>query len=297
MAARAKEHIMFEGAYTAIVTPFDRNGRVDYGKLRELVERQVVAGIDGIVPVGTTGESPTLDFDEHEKVVEICVEACRKRIKVIAGTGANSTDEALRLTRHAVAAGADGSLQVTPYYNKPNQEGLFRHFSLIADLGLPVVLYNVPGRSGREIEIATVARLAAHPKIAAIKEAGGSVDRVSQIQQVCPLTVLSGDDPLTLPMMAVGAKGVISVASNVIPKPVADLAHHALAGRWNEAQALHRQYYGMFTAIFMDTNPIPVKAAMAMLGLIEETYRLPLCEMSQGLKQKMADCLRQYGLL
>ena len=178
---------MFTGAYTAIVTPFNRNGEVDYGKLRALIAMQIEAGIDGIVPVGTTGESPTVDFAEHDKIIEVTIEACKGKVKVIAGTGANSTDEALRLTNHAKAAGADGTLQVTPYYNKPNQEGLYRHFSTVADLGLPVVLYNVPGRSAREIEIPTIARLAKHPNIVCVKEAGGSVDRVSQILRACSI--------------------------------------------------------------------------------------------------------------
>lgn len=288
---------MFEGAYTAIVTPFNANGSVDYGKLRALIAMQIEAGIDGIVPVGTTGESPTVDFQEHEKIIEVSIEACRGKIKVVAGTGANSTAEALSLTRHALDAGADGTLQVTPYYNKPNQEGLFRHFSAVADLGLPVVLYNVPGRSAREIDVATIARLAQHPKIVAVKEAGGSVDRVSHILRSCRITVLSGDDSLTLPMMAVGASGVISVASNIVPKPVADMVHAAAAGRWEEARRLHLKYHRLFTDIFIDTNPIPIKAAMAMTGLIEETYRLPLCETSAANKKKLAECLREIGLL
>ena len=288
---------MFEGAYTAIVTPFGKDGSVDYGKLRHLIALQIAAGIDGIVPVGTTGESPTLDVGEHERVIEAAVEACRGKIKVIAGTGANSTAEALELTRHALKAGADGTLQVTPYYNKPNQEGLYRHFSAVADLGLPVVLYNVPGRSSREIEVGTIARLAKHPKIVAVKEAGGSVDRVSQILCACSITVVSGDDPLTLPMMSVGGRGVISVASNIVPKPVADLVHAALAGRWDEARALHMKYYRLFTTMFIDTNPVPLKAAMAMVGLIEEVYRLPLCETSEANRRKIADCLKEVGLI
>ncbi len=288
---------MFEGAYTAIVTPFNRDGSVDYGKLRALIDLQIAGGIDGIVPVGTTGESPTLDFPEHEKVIEVTIDACRGRAKVIAGTGANATSEALELTRHALKAGADGTLQVTPYYNKPNQEGLYRHFAAVADLGLPVVLYNVPGRSAREIDVATIARLAKHPKVVAVKEAGGSVDRVSQILRACNMTVLSGDDPLTLPMMAIGAKGVISVASNIAPKPVADMVHAALAGQWDEARRLHLRYHRLFTDLFVDTNPIPVKAAMAMAGLIEEVYRLPLCETSDANKKKIADCLKEVGLL
>ncbi len=288
---------MFTGAYTAIVTPFNTNGTVDYGKLRALIALQIAAGIDGIVPVGTTGESPTVDVDEHEKIIEACIAAGKGKLKIIAGTGANSTAEALVLTRHALNAGADGTLQVTPYYNKPNQEGLYRHFSAVADLGLPVVLYNVPGRSSREIEVSTIARLATHPKIVAVKEAGGSVDRVSQILRACSITVLSGDDPLTLPMMAVGAKGVVSVASNIAPKPVADMVHAAAAGRWDEARALHMKYHRLFTDIFVDTNPIPIKAAMAMTGLIEEVYRLPLCETTAANKKRLAECLREIGLL
>ena len=288
---------MFEGAYTAIVTPFNKDGSVDYGKLRALIALQIEGGIDGIVPVGTTGESPTLDFDEHEKVIETSIEASRGKIKVVAGTGANSTAEALQLTKHALGAGADGTLQVTPYYNKPNQEGLYRHFSAIADLGLPVVLYNVPGRSAREIDIATIVRLARHPKVVAVKEAAGSVDRVSQILRACSMTVLSGDDSLTLPMMAVGASGVISVVSNIAPRPVSDMVHAAQAGQWDKARALHMKYHRLFTDLFIDTNPIPIKAAMAMAGLIEETYRLPLCETSEANRKKIAECLKDVGIL
>ncbi len=288
---------MFEGAYTAIVTPFRKDGHVDFQRFRALIEIQIENGVDGIVPVGTTGESPTLDFEEHERVIETAVEASRGRLKVIAGAGANSTAEALRLTRHAIRAGADATLQVTPYYNKPNQEGLFRHFSTVADLGLPVVLYNVPSRTGREISVETVARLAQHPKITTIKEAGGSVERVSQILRSCDITVLSGDDSLTLPMMAVGARGVISVASNIAPKPVADMVHSALQGHWEKARVLHRTYARLFADLFLDTNPIPIKAAMAMAGLIEEVYRLPLCEMSPALKSRLAECLKEVGLL
>jgi 4-hydroxy-tetrahydrodipicolinate synthase len=288
---------MFTGAYTAIVTPFNKDGSVDYGKLQELIGLQIKAGIDGIVPVGTTGESPTVDVHEHEKIIEVTIAACKGKVKVIAGTGANSTAEALELTRHALNAGADGTLQVTPYYNKPNQEGLYRHFSTVADLGLPVVLYNVPGRSAREIEVSTIARLAKHPKIVCIKEAGGSADRVSQILSACNITVLSGDDSLTLPMMVLGAKGIISVASNIAPKAVADMTHAAAAGRWDEARAIHMKYYRLFTDLFVDTNPIPIKAAMAMTGMIQEVYRLPLCETSEANKKKLADCLKQVGLM
>ena len=288
---------MISGAYTAVVTPFNKDGSVDYGRLRELVEFQIAGGISGIVPVGTTGESPTLDWDEHNKVVEETIKTAKGRVKIIAGTGGNSTREALELTKHAMDAGADASLQVTPYYNKPNNQGLIRHFSAVADLGLPVVLYNVPGRTAREIPVDVVVELAKHPKIVAIKEAGGSVDRVSQIVSRCKLDVLSGDDPLTLPMMSVGALGVISVASNVAPKPVSDLVAHALAGRWNEARALHLKYYRLFTDLFIDTNPIPVKAALAIMGKIEEVYRLPLCETSEANKTRLKVLLKELGIL
>lgn len=288
---------MFSGTYTALITPFNTDGSVDFGKIRELVEIQVEAGISGIAPVGTTGESPTLDFQEHSKVVDATVNAARGRIKVIAGTGSNSTAEAMDLTRHAIKSGADATLQVTPYYNKPSQEGLFRHFSAIADLGLPTVLYNVPGRTGREISIDTVVRLSAHPNVVAIKEAGGSVERVSAIVQRCKMTVLSGDDSLSLPMIAVGAKGVISVASNIIPKPLVKMISLALDNRFTEARKLHLKYYRLFGDLFIDTNPVPVKAAMAMMGLAKEVYRLPLCPMSPQLKEQLRDCLKELKLV
>jgi 4-hydroxy-tetrahydrodipicolinate synthase len=288
---------MFAGAFTAIVTPFNRDGSVDYARFRELIEFQIAGGLDGLVPVGTTGESPTVDFDEHKKIIEVCIETVKRRVKVIAGTGGNSTSEAIELTRHARDAGADASLQVTPYYNKPNNTGLYRHFSAVADLGLPVVLYNVPGRSGREIPVEVVAELARHPQVVSIKEAGGSVDRVSQILARCSIEVLCGDDSLTLPMMSVGAVGVISVASNVAPRAVSDLVHHALAGRWAEALALHRKYYRLFTDLFLDTNPIPVKTALAMMGRVEEVFRLPLCETTDANKTRLRALLQELGLL
>ncbi len=288
---------MFEGAYTAIVTPFNADGEVDFDTFRKLIDVQADGGIDGIVPVGTTGESPTLNVDEHGKVIEKAVEFAAGRLKVIAGTGANSTAEAVELTKHAKAAGADGTLQVTPYYNKPSQEGLYRHFSTVADIGLPVVLYNVPGRSSREIEVGTVARLSEHPNVASLKEAGGSVDRVSAVADVCDIEILSGDDSLTVPMMAVGAKGVISVASNIIPAEVAQMVHAALAGDFSKASGLHARYYRLFCDLFIDTNPIPIKAAMAMMGLIEERYRLPLCEMSDGARETLKNTMVSVGLL
>lgn len=288
---------MFKGAYTAIITPFNKDGSVDFGNLSELIDKQAEAGIDGIVPVGTTGESPTLDYGEHSRVIEFTIDACRGRMKVIAGTGANSTAEAVDLTRRAMDAGADGTLQVTPYYNKPNQEGLVRHFSAIADIGLPVVLYNVPGRTSREISVETIMRLSLHPKIEAVKEAGGSVDRVSDILSRCRITVLSGDDALTLPMMAVGARGVISVASNLVPAAVAKLTHLAMKAKWDDARKIHLKYYQLFCDLFLDTNPIPIKAAMAMLGMTREIYRLPMCPMSDVLKKRLRETMKKTGLL
>lgn len=289
---------MFHGVYTALVTPFTADGAVDFAGFEQLIDWQARSGVDGIVPVGTTGESPTLDMDEHEEVVRVAVRAAAGRLKVIAGTGGNSTSEALELTRSAMAAGADGTLQVTPYYNKPNAEGLYRHFKAVADLGLPVVLYNVPGRTGREIPLEVVARLAEHPGVVAIKEAAGSVDRASAVLNRCPnLTVLSGDDSLTLPMMSVGGRGVISVATNVAPEPVCRMVHAALEGRWADARALHAKLYPLFRDLFIDTNPIPVKAGMAMLGRALETYRLPMCPMTDDLKARLRKSMIEAGVL
>jgi len=288
---------MFAGTYTALVTPFKADGAIDFDAFKALIEQQVAAGIDGIVPVGTTGESPTLDFDEHQKVIEAAVEAVAGHTMVIAGTGGNSTAEAEMLTRHAKEAGADATLQVTPYYNKPSQEGLYRHFTTVADIGLPVVLYNIPGRTSREITLETTIRLAAHANIAALKEAGGDADRVSHIVKSCDLDVLSGDDTLTLPFMAVGAKGVISVVSNVVPGPLVEMTHAVLDGNWVRGQELHAKYHRLFCDLFIDTNPIPVKAALAMMGLIEEVYRLPMCEMSEQNKATLREALEEVGVV
>ncbi len=291
-----KRMMELQGCYTALVTPF-RNGAVDYDALRRLVEEQVAGGVAGLVPVGTTGESPTLDHEEHIKVIEAVVAAVAKRCQVIAGTGANATAEALDLTRRAAQLGVDATLQVTPYYNKPTAEGLYRHFATIADDGgLPVVLYNVPGRAGKDIDLKTVKRLAAHPQVVAIKEAAGSVDRVSQILDCCSLTVLSGDDALTLPMMAVGATGVISVASNILPAEVSRLVALAQANDWLAARQLHYRLYPLFRDLFVETNPIPIKAALAMLGTIAEEYRLPLCAISDAGRETLRSAMRQAGL-
>ena len=289
--------MQLKGVYTALVTPFN-NGEVDYAKLRELVEMQIAGGVDGIVPVGTTGESPTLSFAEHHKLIEEVIKTTDKRCKIIAGTGANSTAEAIELTKQAKAAGADASLQVTPYYNKPTQEGLYRHFSTVADeADLPIVLYNVPGRSGVPIAVDTVARLSQNSNVVAIKEAAGSAERVSQILDVCDITVLSGDDALTLPMMAVGAHGVISVASNIIPGEMKAMVDAFAAGDAAKACEIHKMYYCLFRDQFIETNPIPIKTAMAMAGIINEEFRLPLCEIGAANREKLEASLKRCGIL
>lgn len=288
---------MFEGVYTAIVTPFTEDGAVDYEGLKAHLDRQFQAGVDGVVPVGTTGESPTLSMAEHQKVIEFTVNQTAGRGKVIAGTGGNSTDEALELTAHAKAVGADATLQVTPYYNKPSQRGLIQHFSAIADVGLPVVLYNIPGRTSRELTLDTVLELSQHPYIAAIKEAAGDIDRVSAYRNGCEIEVVSGDDSLTLPMMVVGAVGVISVASNVVPREISQMVKAALAGEWEEARRSHAHLYPLLRDLFIDTNPVPVKAAMAMLGWVREVYRLPLCELDGDSKAQLRSTMEAMQLL
>mgnify|MGYP001995344384 FL=1 len=291
---------MFAGTYTALVTPFHK-GRVDEGAYQKLIRDQVRGGVDGIVPVGTTGESPSLGFDEHIWVIELAVRAAKGRVKVLAGTGANSTAEAIHLTRAAEAAGADGSLQVTPYYNKPSQEGLFQHFKKIARATrLPIILYSIPGRCNIAIEVPTVQRLAkACKNIVGIKEAGGDADRVSQLRAALgqAFTILSGDDALTLPFMAVGAEGVISVASNIIPRQIAKMVNAFAAGKAAEALKLHQKYYPMFRDLFIETNPVPTKAALAMLGRCAEEYRLPLCKMSAANRAQLARTLKACGAL
>ena len=285
------------GTITALVTPFQRGGAVDYGRLRALVERQVDGGVEGICAVGTSGESPTLDHAEHQEVIERTIEYAAGKVKLVAGTGANSTSEAVSLTKAALKSGADACLQVTPYYNKPNAEGLYRHFMTVADLGLPVVLYNVPGRTGREIPVPVVAKLADHPNVVAIKEAAGSVERVSAIRSLRPdFTVLSGDDSLALPMMSVGAKGVISVASNVIPREMGDMVRLALAGDFVSARAVHERFYPLFHDLFIDVNPVMVKEALWLMGLAEREFRLPLCETTAENLARMTATLKAVGL-
>jgi 4-hydroxy-tetrahydrodipicolinate synthase len=291
---------MFTGTYTAIVTPF-RDNKVDEAALSRLVKFQIRGGVDGVVPVGTTGESPTLDYDEHIHVIEAAVRAAGGKVKVLAGTGANSTSEAIYLTKAAERGGADGSLQVAPYYNKPTQEGLFQHFKTIAAATkLPIVLYSIPGRCGVEIAVETVARLAkACKNIIGIKEAGGSADRVSQLRAALgpKFTIVSGDDSLTLPFMAVGAQGVISVASNVIPREVTQMVNAFTKGDLAAAQRLHQKYYPVFKDLFIETNPIPVKAALAMMNLVREEYRLPLVPMSAKNRETLRATLVACGIL
>lgn len=291
---------MFTGTYTAIVTPFNR-GKVDEAALAQLVKLQIKAGVDGIVPVGTTGESPTLDCEEHIGVIASVVRYAAGRVKVVAGSGANSTQEAVALTQEAERVGADASLQVAPYYNKPTQEGLFQHFREVArNTRLPIILYSIPGRCGVEIGVETVKRLAAEcGNIVAIKEAGGNADRVSQLRAALGprFVILSGDDSLTLPFMAVGAQGVISVASNVIPRQVAQMVSAFSAGNLSGAKKLHQKYYPLFKDLFIETNPVPVKAALAMMGLIQEEYRLPLVPMNSKNRATLQATLKTCGVL
>jgi len=291
---------MFTGTYTAIVTPF-RSGKIDEAALERLVNLQVKGGVEGIVPVGTTGESPTLDYEEHIRVIEVVAYVAAGRVKVLAGTGGNSTEEAVYLTQRAEEVGADGSLQVAPYYNKPSQEGLFQHFRKIAlNTQLPIVLYSIPGRCGIEIGVDTVKRLTESCKnIVGIKEAGGNADRVSQLRAACgpKFDILSGDDSLTLPFMSVGAQGVISVASNIIPKQVGDMVRAFLKGDVKSAQKLHAKYYPIFKDLFIETNPVPTKAALAMKKLIAEEYRLPLVPMAAANRAKLAKTLKACGVI
>lgn len=291
---------MFTGTYTALVTPFKR-GQIDLPAFERLIKAQIRAGVDGIVPVGTTGESPTLSYEEHVEVIQRAVDFSAGKVKVLAGTGANSTSEAIYLTEAAEEAGADGSLQVAPYYNKPTQEGLFQHFRAIAQATkLPLVLYSIPGRCGVEIGVDTVHRLVEEcSNIVGIKEAGGSSDRVSHLRAATGsrFDILSGDDSLTLPFMAVGAKGVISVASNVIPRDVAAMVKAFAGGKVGQALKLHAKFFPLFRDLFVETNPIPVKTALAMLGQIEEEFRLPLVSMSLKNRETLKSTLKRCGVL
>lgn len=291
---------MFQGSLVAIVTPF-KDGRVDEAKLRELIEFQIENGTQGIVPCGTTGESPTLSFQEHERVIEITVEQVKKRIPVIAGAGSNCTAEAVRLAKHAKEVGADGALLISPYYNKPTQEGLYQHFKAVAEsVDIPIVLYNIPGRTAVNIEADTIARLAEIKNIVGVKEAAGSMKQITDIIAKCPpdFVVLSGEDFLTFPLICVGGKGVISVVSNVAPRDMAELCKLSLEGNLAQAQKLYYRLLPLCHALFIETNPAPVKAALAMMNKLEnDDVRLPLVRMSEASRDRLGRVLKAYGLI
>ncbi|MDA8241919.1 MAG: 4-hydroxy-tetrahydrodipicolinate synthase [Nitrospiraceae bacterium] len=290
---------MFKGSIVAIVTPF-KNGKVDEKTLGDLIEWHIKEGTNAIVPCGTTGESATLDYKEHDRVIEFTIKKVKGRVPVIAGTGANSTDETIMITKHAKKAGADGALLVAPYYNKPTQEGLYRHYKAVAEaVKIPIVLYNVPGRTAVNMLPATVARLSGIKNIVAIKEATGDMKQVSEVIRLCGdrITVLSGDDFTTLPLMALGGKGVISVSANVAPKLVSKMCALWEQGKFDEARKIHFMLEPLNASMFIETNPIPVKTALAMMGRIREEFRLPLCEMSGPNKEKLKNVLKSYRLV
>jgi 4-hydroxy-tetrahydrodipicolinate synthase len=290
---------MFGGAIVAIVTPF-KNGKVDEEAFRQLIEEQIAAGTDGIVPCGTTGESTTLSHEEHDRVVEITIDAVKKRVPVIAGTGSNSTAEALRLTKHAWEAGADGALLVCPYYNRPTQEGLYLHYRTVAEkVPIPIIVYNIASRTGTNMFTETLARLAKIPNIVGVKEASGSIKQMSDVIHMCgpDFDVLSGDDIFTLPLLALGGKGVISTVSNVVPGDMAGLVDAFLAGDLEKARALHFRMSPLIDAIFIETNPIPVKTALAMMGKIDGELRLPLCPMTEKNEAVLKKVMQEYGLI
>ncbi|SFN08586.1 4-hydroxy-tetrahydrodipicolinate synthase [Thermodesulforhabdus norvegica] len=291
---------MFKGAFVAIVTPF-KDGKVDEDALRKLIDYQIEQGTHGIVPCGTTGESATLSFEEHERVVEITVEHVNKRVPVLAGTGSNNTAEAIRLTRHAEKVGADGALMISPYYNKPTQEGLYRHFEKVAaSVNIPIIVYNIPGRTAVNIEPETMERLSRIENIVGVKEASGSIKQVMEIIARCGenFDVLSGEDYITFPLLSLGGKGVISVVSNVAPRDMADMCNFALEGKWDEARSLHYKLLPLCNILFCETNPVPVKAALHMMGKIpSDEVRLPLAPLSENNRNKLQSVLKQYGLL
>lgn len=291
---------MFKGSIVALVTPF-QNGRVDEAKIKELVEFHLENGTDGIVPCGTTGESPTLSTEEHEHVVEICIASVAGRVPVLAGTGSNSTAEAVTLTKHAAKSGADGALIVSPYYNKPTQKGLYLHFRAIAEsVNIPIILYNIAGRTAVNIAPETMAQLAGDCKnIIGVKEASGSLDQMQMIKELCPenFLLLSGDDALTLPVLSIGGAGVISVVANIVPADVARLVKTFRAGNLEEARRIHYKLFPLVRAMFLETNPIPVKKAMELLGHCSGELRLPLCEMGDENLRKLKSALQKYGLL
>jgi 4-hydroxy-tetrahydrodipicolinate synthase len=292
------EDTMFAGVYTAMVTPLNADESIDEGALRNLVDAQIEGGVDGLVPMGTTGESPTVTHEENIRVVEVVADQAAGRTSIIAGTGSNSTAEAVRMTRLAKEVGATATLQVTPYYNKPTQEGLYRHFMTIAEAtDLPMVVYNIPGRTACNVENETMLRLATHPQIVAVKEASGSMAQVMNLIAARPdgFSVLSGDDNLTLPLVALGGEGVVSVASNIAPRLMVRLVAAARSGDQTEARAMHYRLLPLFKAVFLQTNPIPIKYALAAKGLITESYRLPLVPLDAADKRRVDAILAQVA--
>ncbi len=289
---------MFKGSMVALVTPF-RDGEVDYPRLDALVDFHVAAGTDVLVPCGTTGESPTLSHEENNEVTAAVVRRAKGRIAVLAGTGSNSTAEALAMTRRARQSGADGALLVVPYYNRPSQEGLFRHFSTLArEVDFPQVLYNIPGRCGVEISVDTIVRLReACPNIVAVKHATGSMDGASELSVRSDIGIISGDDSMTLPLMAIGGVGVISVLANIVPKDVKAMTDAATAGDWETARRWHRKMFTLSKGLLtLEVNPIPIKTAMALKGMVAEEFRLPLCPMQPANREKLIAALKAYGL-
>lgn len=291
---------MFKGVFTALVTPFLEDGTIDRETLKHLVDLQIEGGVQGLVPMGTTGESPTLSHEEHIEVIRLVIEHTKKRVPVIAGTGSNSTWEAVELSKKAKQMGAGATLQVCPYYNKPTQEGLYRHFTKIAEeIDLPVIVYNIPGRTGVNIENGTMLRLAQHKNINAVKDATGNLPQMMDLLRQKPdsFTVLSGDDNMTFPLIALGGTGVISVASNLIPNDMAEFVQAALDGKMEMAREAHNRLLPLFKGIFIETNPIPIKTALALKGILKEVFRLPLCPMLKENRQKLAELLKSFGCL
>ena len=290
----------FQGSFVAMVTPF-RNGKVDEAKLRELVEFHITHGTDGLIPCGTTGESPSLSHDEHRRVVELVIEPVPATTRMRPRAASNSTAEAIDMTKHAERAGATGALVVNPYYNKPTQEGLYRHFRAVAEsVAIPILLYNIQSRTAINVETDTMARLVRDVKnIVGVKEASGSLDQMSQVIAACgpDFSVLSGDDNITLPLLAIGGSGVVSVIANIVPRETADLVHAALEGDWKRARDLHYRLFPLARAAFLETNPIPIKEAMALAGMLEPEFRLPMCRMSDANREKLRAILKPYGLI
>ncbi|HNR14904.1 MAG TPA: 4-hydroxy-tetrahydrodipicolinate synthase [Thermodesulfobacteriota bacterium] len=291
---------MLRGTITALVTPFDETGAIDEAALRRLVSFQIEDGVNGLLPCGTTGESPTLSYEEHNRVINIVIDEARGRVPVIAGTGSNSTREAIELTEHALKAGADYSLQVAPYYNKPTQKGLYEHFLAIAEaVDIPLIIYNIPGRTGKNIETKTIVRLTEHKNIIGLKEASGDINQMMDVIQQCPpdFAVFSGDDNLTYPLITLGGAGVISVASNIIPRQVCELVNAGLEGQWTDARERHYDLLPVFKAFFLETNPIPVKTALAMKGMMKEVFRSPMCSMEPDTRARLEAVLREKAII